>query len=136
MRRVLFPLNDTIVVALPRLEEDNGQPCRVVQVTLKAEDRSGSVDTITTYYLVRHDLSDLMLRLVVAHQQCPESFPDILLFDDSRYSIRAECAYWPFGQRVRFQWGDEDLEACEHKWTFWFRAKPFRATSQSEDGSV
>ncbi len=68
--------------------------------------RSGSVDTITTYYLVRHDLSvcvriltcdfsdasssqDLMLRLVVAHQQCPESFPDILLFDDCRYSIRA-----------------------------------------------
>ncbi|KAI0720796.1 hypothetical protein C8T65DRAFT_567200 [Cerioporus squamosus] len=134
MRRVLFPLNDTIVVAQPRLEEDNSRPHRVTQVTLKAEALE-SVDTITTYYLVRHDLSELILRLVVAHQQSPESFPETLWFEDSRYSIRAQCLSWSFGQQVRFQWGGDDLEACEHKWTFWFRAKPFRAASHSEDRS-
>ncbi|RPD55960.1 hypothetical protein L227DRAFT_289824 [Lentinus tigrinus ALCF2SS1-6] len=134
MRRFLFPLNDTIVVALPKLEKDEIRPSHVVQVTLKAEE-SKSVDTITTYYLVRHDLSDLIIRLVIAHQQCPESFPGTLSFEDSRYSIQAECICWQFGQQVRFQWGDEDLVACEYKWTFWFRAKPFRAASHSDDRS-
>ena len=38
MRRFLLPLNDTIVVVLPRLEvDDDDRPSRVVQITLKAE---------------------------------------------------------------------------------------------------
>ncbi|KAI0716375.1 hypothetical protein C8Q76DRAFT_723970 [Earliella scabrosa] len=56
MHRLLFPLNDTIVVALPSSDSEAHTPTRVAQITLKAT-RPESVETITTYYLVRHDLT-------------------------------------------------------------------------------
>ncbi|KAM5536146.1 hypothetical protein V8D89_010245 [Ganoderma adspersum] len=119
MHQVLFPLNDTIVVFLHR-EDTQTSMSHVVQITVKT-DRPHAIDTITTYYLVRHDLSDLILRLVVA--QLKEPVQDDLVFEGSRYTIHARRSPWYFGQKVVFRWGNERVEASEDKWTFWFRVK-------------
>ncbi|PIL23626.1 hypothetical protein GSI_14939 [Ganoderma sinense ZZ0214-1] len=93
----------------------------VVQITVKT-DRPHAIDTITTYYLVRHDLSDLILRLVTAHMEQPVQ--DDLVFEGLRYTIQARKSPWTFGQKVAFRWGNERVKASEYKWTFWFRMKP------------
>ncbi|EJF57804.1 hypothetical protein DICSQDRAFT_68489 [Dichomitus squalens LYAD-421 SS1] len=119
MHKVLFPLNDTIVVFLHQ-DDTRSRGSHVVQITVKAE-RPQAIDTITTYYLVRHDLSDLILRLVTAHLEQPVQ--DDIVFDDPRYTIHAHRDAWTFGRQLSFYWGDDRLEAAEDKWTFWFRMK-------------
>ncbi|KAI0760088.1 hypothetical protein C8Q74DRAFT_201382 [Fomes fomentarius] len=84
MHRLLFPLNDTVVVALPT--SDAHIPTHVAQVTVKAE-RPERVETITTYYLVRHDLSELILKVIMTHLE--DALPQVLVFEDLRYTLRA-----------------------------------------------
>ncbi|KAI1784856.1 hypothetical protein LXA43DRAFT_174962 [Ganoderma leucocontextum] len=114
MHKVLFPLNDTIVVFFHR--DDTQTPMsHVAQITVKT-DRPHAIDTITTYYLVRHDLSDLILRLVTTHLEQPVQ--DDLVFEGLRYTIHARRSPWSFGQRVVFAgetrgWKPQlELEAC------------------------
>ncbi|KAI0630988.1 hypothetical protein C8Q77DRAFT_1198982 [Trametes polyzona] len=89
--------------------------------TLNLLYRPDDVDVITTYYLVQHELSELVLRVVGAHQQTP--FPSPLMFEGQRYTLTATHAPWPFGKRVSFMWGDDRLQTCEDKWTFVFKVR-------------
>ena len=128
MHKILFPLNDTIVVFLHQDDTETAVP-HAVQITVKT-DRSASgpstlrksfvkdlnvyrphaIDTITRFYLVRHDLSvcmrlycqiastityqishattqDLILRLVTTHTEKPVQ--DDLIFEGIRYTLHA-----------------------------------------------
>ncbi|KAI0656976.1 hypothetical protein C8Q70DRAFT_1007299 [Cubamyces menziesii] len=113
MAKVLIPLDDTVVVCL-------GEEKRVVQITCKSE-RPNDIGTITTYYLVRHEISELILRLAMAHMRSPISSP--LRIEADLYSIQAWSVPWSFGKKVAFMWGDDPLEVCEDKWTFLFTSR-------------
>ncbi|KAH9886067.1 hypothetical protein C8Q73DRAFT_292850 [Cubamyces lactineus] len=113
MAKVLIPLDDTVVVCL-------GEQKRVVQITCKSE-RPDDIGTITTYYLVRHEISELILHLVMAHIRSP--IPNPLTIEAEMYSIQARSAPWAFGKKVTFLWGEEPLEAGEEKWTFLFTSR-------------
>ncbi|KAI0332845.1 hypothetical protein GY45DRAFT_1245862 [Cubamyces sp. BRFM 1775] len=111
--KVLIPLDDTVVVCL-------GEERRVVQITCKSE-RPNDISTITTYYLVRHEISELILRLVMARVRNP--IPSPLIVEAELYSIQAQRVPWNFGKKVAFMWGENHLKACEEKWTFLFTAR-------------
>ncbi|KAH9848349.1 hypothetical protein C2E23DRAFT_739739 [Lenzites betulinus] len=116
MQNVMIPLNDTIVVCLAGDGAQGALP-RVVQITCKAE-RPEDVKTIGTYYLVRHELSELILRVAGAHLGSP--LPSSLVFTGERYTLVANHAPWTFGKKVDFMLGDDVLEVCADKWTFIF----------------
>ncbi|KAI0739131.1 hypothetical protein C8Q80DRAFT_1275299 [Daedaleopsis nitida] len=118
MQRLLFPLNDTVLVALPAPGAHT--PTHVAQITVKTP-KPYAVETITTYYLVRHDMSELILKLVIAHNE--QTISQSVVFEDLRYTLHAERVEWTYGKKVHFQWGDEELEACQSKWTFLFDPK-------------
>ncbi|KAI8976631.1 hypothetical protein BD414DRAFT_496070 [Trametes punicea] len=120
MAGLLIPLDDTVVVCLGRGEAGgSGRPCHVVQITCKA-DSPNDIDSIATYYLVRHELSELILRIVITHLARP--VPSPLIFEGEQYRVHATHAPWSFGKKVVFMWGNELLEVCEDKWTFVFTA--------------
>ncbi|KAI0716376.1 hypothetical protein C8Q76DRAFT_617395, partial [Earliella scabrosa] len=79
-------------------------------------------------------VQDLILRLVMAHLQ--DRVPQVLSFEDPRYTLRAEHAAWSFGKKVRFQWGDEHLEACADKWTFTLTPTLGSASSHKEEERI
>ncbi|KAI0367701.1 hypothetical protein BV20DRAFT_546318 [Pilatotrama ljubarskyi] len=126
MKKLLVPLNGTIVVCT-----GNDTP-HAVQISCKAE-RPDDIETISTYYLVQYELTDLIIRLVEAHIEAP--VPSSLVFEGERYVLLATAhAPWDFGKRVGFFWGHERLEACKDKWTFHFQAK--RHAKERQIGSL
>ncbi|KAI0676585.1 hypothetical protein C8Q78DRAFT_987203 [Trametes maxima] len=120
MKCPILPLNDTIVVCIGGGDNQASNPPSVVQISCKTE-RPEDVETITTYFLVQHELSELALRLVNAHLE--QSVPESLTFEGDLYIVDAKHTPWTFGKEVAFLWGDRRLEACEDKWTFWFKIK-------------
>ncbi|KAI0764550.1 hypothetical protein BD413DRAFT_167856 [Trametes elegans] len=124
MSKFLFPLNDTVVMCLAPY---------VVQVSCKAE-RAESIDTITTFYLAQHELSELVLRIITAHLENP--LPSHLTFDSELYVLHARWAPWNFGKTVVFKWGGEALISCDHKWTFILQAKPRQLSTERAISSL
>ncbi|KAL7277403.1 hypothetical protein ACG7TL_009265 [Trametes sanguinea] len=120
MPRLLIPLNDTIVVCLPAGIAE-GRPHYATQITCKTE-KPDDIDAITTYYMVRHELNDLVLRIAMAH--LASAMPSTLAFEGDHYRLHARHSPWTFGKKVAFMWGNETLESSEDKWTFLFTAKP------------
>ncbi|KAI0642538.1 hypothetical protein C8Q79DRAFT_217856 [Trametes meyenii] len=126
---LLLPLNDTIVVCVvSKCGQEDGSP-QVVQISCKTE-RPDDIKTIATYYLVQHEFSELALRLVNAHLEDP--LAAFLTFEGDLYDVEAKHAPWSFGKDVIFLWGDEQLRACEDKWTFSFNAKARGDSNQSD----
>ncbi|OBZ67414.1 hypothetical protein A0H81_12545 [Grifola frondosa] len=117
MLRLLLPLNDTVVLFLHPDDTQLSAP-HVVQVTIKS-DLPETVNIIAAFYLVHHDITDLVNRIVTAHLQNP--LPSFMIFEDSRYTLQATHTKWPFGKTIAFSWGEDTIMACEDKWTFVFK---------------
>ncbi|CAL1699761.1 unnamed protein product [Somion occarium] len=90
MARFLLPLNDTTVVFLP--PDDTGLPTPyAAQITVKTE-RRPNVGILSTHFLVQHEITDLILKIVSAHIH--ESFPPYAVFDGAQYTLFA-LGIWP-----------------------------------------
>ncbi|KAI5118483.1 hypothetical protein M0805_003515 [Coniferiporia weirii] len=113
---LLFALGKTTLLFLP----GKGQDHRVAQVTLNTvgETQGGTVDTIASFFLVQHQVSELITRVVKAHQTQPLATP--VPFAGDQYTLVANKKPWAYGATLKLGWGDERVQPCADKWTFTF----------------
>ncbi|TDL23969.1 hypothetical protein BD410DRAFT_786668 [Rickenella mellea] len=121
----LLSLNESTLVFLPPHTIGSDLP-KVAQVSVYAEGRGSLVESIASYFHVQRQISDLVMRVVCAHQVQPLRTP--VNFEGNGYTVVANTKQWVYGETLRLKWGDEVVEPCQEKWTFTFvRKDPIQA---------
>ncbi|KLO13723.1 hypothetical protein SCHPADRAFT_350024 [Schizopora paradoxa] len=141
--KLLFELDNTTLVFLPSAniqvgdhgDKSKSNPLaghRVAQVTVEPE-AGTNIKATTAFFLVQHEISDLITRIVCAHHLRP--LPNPVAFEGSTYLIVANRKPWAYGKSLDFRWGDEHALPCEDKWTFTFSVKSGSQASVTDQPS-
>ncbi|KAL5480685.1 hypothetical protein ACEPAI_9625 [Sanghuangporus weigelae] len=131
---MLLNLGQTALLVLPGLKSipysrpnTDLNPSHVVQVTVEPYDcvegrRWRRADAIAAYFLVQHEVSELIISVLRAHLTNPLRTPVRFVQEDGPvpYCLVADSQPWPFGKTLGLTWGDERLVPSELKWTFKF----------------
>ncbi|KAL5522389.1 hypothetical protein ACEPAG_8405 [Sanghuangporus baumii] len=131
---MLLNLGQTALLVLPGLKSlpysrptTDLNPSHVVQATVEPYDcvegrRWRRADAIAAYFLVQHEVSELIISVLRAHLTNPLRTPVRFVQQDGPipYCLVADSQPWPFGKTLGLTWGDERLVPSELKWTFKF----------------
>ncbi|KAH8108633.1 hypothetical protein DFH11DRAFT_1632325 [Phellopilus nigrolimitatus] len=123
----LFNLGQTVLLFLPGIEAETAAGAeadhKVAQVTLETSGDTRAktkVETIAAFFLVQHEVSELIIRVVRAHEAAPLPRTPVRFVGDRRYVLVAETKAWAYGATLRLAWGGARVRACAEKWTFRF----------------
>ncbi|OCB88546.1 hypothetical protein A7U60_g4361 [Sanghuangporus baumii] len=134
LRPMLLNLGQTALLVAPGRKflpnsgaKTDPNSSHVVQVTVEPYEcvegkRLRRADTIAAFFLVQHEVSELITAVLRAHLTNSLRTPVKFVQQDgpTPYCLIADSQPWPFGKTLGLSWGGERLIPGELKWTFKF----------------
>ncbi|KAF9530232.1 hypothetical protein CPB83DRAFT_851218 [Crepidotus variabilis] len=91
--------------------------CYVVQVIIRQAYKN-VVKELTAFYLSQFEITKAIESILYAHILAP--LPEEVRVEGSGFVLRGKRQPWVYGKTLELSWGQQNIKACDEKWSFEF----------------